>query len=98
MISLSDNRTTGSQALNIFELFDESFWEVTRFNQSGELEHPVEAGMVYGLSYPSVIKINCDTTSRPPDHGFICKRCGKSYNWAPVAYTEQSSDGICRST
>jgi hypothetical protein len=54
---------------------------VTRFNESGELLHPVEAGVVCGPSYPSVIRVNCDITCRPPVHGFICKRCGRLFNW-----------------
>jgi DNA-directed RNA polymerase subunit RPC12/RpoP len=81
MISWSDNQTTGSQALNIFELFGEPFQGVTRFNQSGEPQLPVEGDTVYGPSYPSVARVHCDTTSRSLDHGFICKQCGKSYNW-----------------
>jgi hypothetical protein len=81
MILWSDNQTTGSQTLNILELLDEPFQEVTKFKQFGEPQHGVEAGRTYRPSHSSVIEVYCDTTSRPPYNRFMCKKCGKSYHW-----------------
>ncbi|KAJ4427480.1 hypothetical protein ANN_25128, partial [Periplaneta americana] len=72
--------TKDLEIIDSLEPFNETCRGVTRFDRI-EGTRDQEASAVYTSSQLLATRVNFNTLPRTLNHGFICKKCGKSYNW-----------------